>query len=358
MSPEASMVHVDAAELRDLAALALTRRGAASSHARIQADHLVAAELRGHPSHGLRRLEVLIARIQNGLIDPASRPVLEWTATAALSVDGARGFGPVVAYEAISALRERLPETGIATAALRRTHHLGILAPYVEELAAAGLVGVMLSSTEGLVHPWGGVGALLGTNPVAIGVPATGGDLAVDMSTGAVSAGKILDYRAKGMTLPDGWAVDAAGHPTTDAAAAAEGAISPFGGPKGYALGLAFGAIVGSLTGTALGPDVHGTLDTSAEVSKGDVIIAIDPVVFAGSDTRASLGDYFALIRRSGADGSTVTVPGDRARATRDQSLQNGVPLSTDVWSRLVELAEATDLAGVATATSGSEDRP
>ena len=343
MSGDPSAVRVDARELRDLAARALTRRGATTEHARTQADHLVAAELRGHPSHGLRRLDVLVARIERGLIDPASQPELQWTAAAALTVDGARGFGPVVAYQAIAALRGRLPETGVAVAALHRTHHLGILAPYMEQLAAVGLVGLMLSSTEGLVHPWGGVGALLGTNPIAIGVPASGGDLAVDMSTGAVSAGKILDYRAKGMTLPDGWAVDAAGHRTTDAAEAAEGAISPFGGAKGYALGLAFGAIVGALTGTALGPDVHGTLDTDSEVTKGDVIIAIDPVAFAGSDTRTALGDYFALIRGSGADGSTVTVPGDRARAARDRSSAEGVALSADVWARLNELSEAVD---------------
>jgi len=349
MSTDASAVRRGAQELRALAALALTRRGATERNARVQADHLVAAELRGHPSHGLRRLDVLVARIENGLIDPASRPALEWTAAAALRVDGARGFGPVVAYEAIAALRERLPETGIATAALRRTHHLGILAPYVEALAEAGLVGVMLSSTEGLVHPWGGVGALLGTNPIAIGVPATGGDLAVDMSTGAVSAGKILDYRAKGMPLPEGWAVDATGHQTTDAAAAAQGAISPFGGAKGYALGLGFGAIVGALTGTALGPDVHGTLDTDFEVSKGDVIIAIDPVAFAGSDGRAALGDYFALLRRSGAENGAVTVPGDRARAARDRSSAEGVTLPADVWARLVELSgDGPDLAGAA----------
>lgn len=351
------MVHADLQTLRDLAARALTQRGATAEHARIQADHLVAAELRGHPSHGLRRLDVLVARIEKGRIDPASQPELKWTAAAALSVDGARGFGPVVAYEAIAALRERLPQTGVAVAALHRAHHLGILAPYMEELAAAGLVGLMLSSTEGLVHPWGGAGALLGTNPIAIGVPASGGDLIVDMSTGAVSAGKILDYRAKGMSLPDGWAVDGTGRRTTDAAAAAAGAISPFGGPKGYALGLAFGAIVGALTGTALGPDVHGTLDADFEVSKGDVIIAIDPVVFAGSDMRASLGDYFALIRRSGTDGGTVTVPGDRARAARDRSSAEGVTLSADVWARLQELSAGIDLAGIPSVAHRNENR-
>lgn len=349
-------VRVDADVLCDIAVRALTRRGAPDPHARVQADHLVAAELRGHPSHGLRRLAVLTQRIDNGLIDPVSPAVVEWSGPGALRVDGARGFGPVVAYRAIDLLRERIADAGVATAALRRTHHLGILAPYVEELAAAGLVGIVLSSTEGLVHPWGGVGALLGTNPIAIGVPASGGDLIVDMSTGAVSAGKILDYRAKGMPLPESWAVDAAGHSTTDAAEAAAGAISPFGGPKGYALGLAFGALVGALTGTALGPDVHGTLDSEHEVSKGDVIIAIDPAVLAGSDMRAALGDYFGAIRGSGVDGGRVTVPGDRARAALRRASGSGVDLSADVWAEISALAGSTSDADAGVTTESEHD--
>lgn len=334
-----AVVTRDATELSDLAARALARRGTAPTSARTQADHLIAAELRGHPSHGLRRLAVLVERIENRLIEPDAVPTLEWTATAALRVDGARGFGPVVAYVAIDALRTRIPQTGVAVASIRRAHHLGILAPYIERLAAAGLVGLVLSSTEGLVHPWGGVGALVGTNPIAIGVPATGGDLTVDMSTGAVSAGKILDYHAKGKPLPDGWAVDADGHATTDAASAIEGAISPFGGAKGYALGLAIGAIVGALTGTALGPDVHGTLDSEHEASKGDVIIAIDPVRLAGSETRGDLGDYFRKIRRSGADGVAVAVPGDRARTAQRRSSAEGITLPAELFAELVELS-------------------
>jgi L-2-hydroxycarboxylate dehydrogenase (NAD+) len=345
MSGPGSAVRVATQKLGELAALALTRRGAPPSAASIQADHLVAAELRGHPSHGLRRLAVLCGRIDNGLIDPAAEPVLEWTAAAALRVDGSRGLGPVVAYRAIAALRDRLPETGIAVASLRRTHHLGILAPYVEELATAGLVGLVFSSTEGLVHPWGGAGPLLGTNPIAIGVPAEGGDLTLDMSTGAVSAGKILDYRAKGMPLPEGWAVDSAGRRTTDAAIAADGAISPFGGAKGYAIGLAFGSIVGALTGTALGPAVHGTLDTEFEATKGDVIIVIDPILLAGSDARSALGDYFSLIRGSGTDGASVAVPGDRARTARERSAREGVTLPEELYARLVELSEPSAFA-------------
>ncbi len=335
MFSDNGVVRVPAGELVDRAEAILVALGAPVDSARCQAEHLVEGELRGHPSHGLRRLPTLVARIHAGLLDPTAVPELTWAAQGALRVDGARGFGPPAAYEAIDALIERLPQTGVAAAALRRTHHLGMLSPYVERLAGAGAVGLVLSSTEGLVHPWGGAGALLGTNPLGIGVATDDGPLALDMSTGAVSAGKILDYRAKCLPLPEGWATDADGVPTTDAAEAADGAISPFGGPKGYALGIALGAMVASLTDTALGEDVHGTLDAEHEVTKGDVIIAIDATALAGADARARVSGYLDRVRASGRD---VTVPGDRARRARETALRDGVAVSPDVLASLDDL--------------------
>lgn len=334
MSATGVDIDVDAHTARALAADYLVARGASRATAGIQADHLVEAELRGHPSHGLRRLSILGERIRNAHLDPDATPTIEWTGAAAARVDGRLGFGPVTAWTTIDALLERSRTTGTAAAALHRTHHLGMLAPYVERIAAAGAVGIVLSSTEGLVHAWGGAGALLGTNPIGIGVPASGGDLILDMSTGSVSAGKILDHRARGLSLPEGWAVDAEGRPTTDAAAAAEGAISPFGGPKGYALGLAFGAIVGALTGTALGREVQGTLAADVPTSKGDVIVVIDTELLAGRDTRAALGDYFAAVRASGVE-RPATIPGDRARAARAARAGDGVRIAADVWRSL-----------------------
>lgn len=328
-------VILTAAEATRSATAYLVQRGAPEALADTQAAHLVEAELRGHPSHGLRRLGVLGERIDNGLIDPAAEPGISWPAKAAARVDGRRGFGPVTAYATIDALCRRIGDTGIAAASLHRTHHLGMLAPYVERMSQRGVASIVLSSTEGLVHPWGGAGALLGTNPIGIGAPAAGGDLSLDMSTGAVSAGKILDHRARGVPIPAGWAVDADGSPTTDAAAAADGAISPFGGAKGYALGLAFGALVGALTGTSYGLDVHGTLDTDTETTKGDLIVAFDVSVLAGTDTRNALGAYFAVIRGSGAPGHSVGIPGDRARIDRERRLRDGFELTADVWALL-----------------------
>lgn len=331
---------VSAASLTARVSAILEAHGASPGNARVQAEHLVEGELRGHPSHGVRRLSVLVDRIRAGLIDPRAEPVLEWAATSALRVDGGRGFGPVAAYRAIDALHGRIGESGAVAVSLRRTHHLGMLAPYVERLAGLGCVGVVLSSTEGLVHPWGGAGALIGTNPLGIGVATAADPLVLDMSTGAVSAGRILDYRAKGRTLAEGWAVDRDGAPTTDAEAAADGAISPFGGAKGYALGLALGAMVGALTGTAFGEEVHGTLDAERETTKGDVIIALDAAALAGADMRRRTGDYLARIRSSGPD---VAVPGDRARSARDAARRQGVRLPPDVRGLLDRLERKAD---------------
>lgn len=324
-----------ATELVDRATRFLVDRGAPQQQARLQAEHLVEAELRGHPSHGLRRLRVLGARVENGLIVPGATPTLDWVTDVVLRVDGQLGFGPVAAYAALDELLSRADSTGLALAAMHRTHHLGMLAPYLEHAVERDAIAIVLSSTEGLVHPWGGAGALVGTNPIGIGVPSSDGHLILDMSTGITSAGRILDHRDRGLELPEGWAVDAEGTPTTDAAAAAEGAISPFGGAKGYGLAIAFGAIIGSLTTTALGADVHGTLDTEHATTKGDVLIVCNPALIAGADARETIGAYFAQLRESAAPGRTVTVPGDRARSERARRLAEGVEVAEDLFALL-----------------------
>jgi LDH2 family malate/lactate/ureidoglycolate dehydrogenase len=335
--------HVYAATAVETATAALVGAGAGASPARLQAEHLVEAELRGHPSHGLRRIPTLAGRMRAGLLRADARPEITWRADAALVVDGNLGFGPVVAYSAIDELLERSMRTGVAVAALHRTHHLGMLAPYVERIGRAGCIGLVFSSTEGLVHPWGGVGPLVGTNPIGAVVPSPAGDLILDMSTGAVSAGKILDFAERGMPLPPGWAVDAHGASTIDADAATRGAISPFGGPKGFALGLTLGAIVGALTGTAYGPEVRGTLDDTHEVSKGDVIAAIRIEAFGQPAGSPELAAYLDLIRASGRDGGRVFVPGDRSREARARTVQSGFDVIDDVWTAVTELAETAD---------------
>ena len=330
-------MRVDAGELLDRCATALERHGAPALAARRQAEQLVEGELRGHPSHGIQRLAILVARLDAGLIVPGAHPELTWRAASALLVDGRGGFGPVIADQVLDALEPRARETGVAVAAVHRSHHLGMLAPYVERVASAGLVGMMFTTTEGLVHPWGGAGSLVGTNPIAIGVPSRDGPVVLDMSTAASSAGRILHHAARGEPIPAGWGVDADGRSTTDAAAVA--AISPFGGAKGYALGITLGAMVGLLSGTSFGSDVAGTLDGDRPVTKGDVVVVIDPAAFGVDPGDPAMARYLDAVRASGADGAVVGIPGDRARAARAAALEHGVEVDAHSWAAVQRLA-------------------
>jgi LDH2 family malate/lactate/ureidoglycolate dehydrogenase len=251
-------------------------------------------------------------------------------------------MGPVVADAALQAISERARKTGIAIAAVRNANHIGMLAFYAERLAAVGQTSIVLSTSEALVHPWGGRKAMLGTNPIAIGLPTEEGPFVMDTATSVVSMGEVHDHAHRSAALPPGWALDENGNPTTDAEAAKSGALAPFGGAKGYALGLAFGLMVSSLAGAALGRDVRGTLDSDAFCNKGDLFIVID-------GPEPILADYLAQLRATEpADGfERVLIPGERGRACREERLQQGVPVADAVWADLKQMAEQAELAGV-----------
>lgn len=247
-------MRVMAAQALSLATALLEARGAEPSHARLQAEVLVEAELRGHPSHGLQRLPRLLARIDRGLIAPNATGSQTWAGSAFLAVDGEAGLGPVVAHAAIEQLVDRVEQTGIAIAGIRDANHLGMLAVYVQSIACRGLIGIVLTSSEALVHPHGGDKAMMGTNPVAIGMPTSGEPYILDMATSVVSMGKIHDYALKGEPISQGWALGPDGAPTLDAQRAKSGSIAPFGGAKGYGLGLGFELLVAGIAGTPLLP--------------------------------------------------------------------------------------------------------
>lgn len=319
---------------------ALLRSGVPEAGAALQVELLMEAELRGRPSHGLQRLPRVIDRIRNGVANPTTKGVAKWRGTSLLEMDGEQGLGPVVAMHALEQVTARASTTGVALACIKNNNHLGMLAFYAERVARQGLTLIALSTSEALVHPWGGRKALLGTNPIAIGVPASPLPFVLDMATSLVSMGEIHAHAHRGAPLRPGWALDANGDPTTDAAAAKHGAIAPFGDAKGYALGLAFEVLVASLTASALGTDVKGTLDADHPCNKGDVFIVVEPASAGISNTVSA---YLDAIRSSPpADPRRpVAVPGDRAHTRRAESIDEGLTLPREVWSRITFLADA-----------------
>ncbi len=334
------MPTVRADDERSLILDVLLALGADREQAEVQADWLLEGDLRGHPSHGLHRLSVIAERIRAGLTDPCAKPSLSWSADSALVVDGQRGLGPYVGARTVDTLIERSRSTGVAVGAVHNANHLGLLAPYVERCAEQGLIGIAMTTSEALVHPWGGRLAQIGTNPIAVAVPAEPEPFVFDMATGLVSMGKILDHGHRNEPLQPGWALDARGEPTTDPIAAANGSIAPFGGAKGYGLGLTIELLVAALTGSAFGREVKGTLDTTSVCSKGDLFICLSPAVFGAGDSLTGVSRYLDALRaatpQEGFD--AIRVPGDRARAERARRLQDGIPVADAVWTSLCEL--------------------
>jgi L-2-hydroxycarboxylate dehydrogenase (NAD+) len=199
-----------------------------------------------------------------------------------------------------------------------------------------------MTSSEALVHPWGGRKAMLGTNPIAIGLPAEPLPLVVDLATSLVSMGKIHDHANRGLSIPPGWALDAEGNPTTDAEAAKRGAITSFGGPKGYALGLAIEVLIAALSGAALGDAVQGTLDSDQICNKGDVFIVLAPQ--RGEAVKSAVSRYLDDIRGCApADASQpVVVPGDRAQNAYEKAMRDGVEIEEALWREILGFTQTT----------------
>lgn len=332
---------VQASQLQKTAEDLLVQYGAPEEYARIQAEILIEAELRGTPSHGLQRLPLILSRMEKGLIQPAKNGKGEWARQAFLAVDGQRGLGPVVVLEAMRAMKEAVACSGLAMAAISNSNHIGMLAYYAEAAAKSGLIGIILSTSEALVHPYNGTQAMLGTNPIAIGIPTEGEPFILDLATSVVSMGEINHHALRDAPIPLGWAVDAEGNSTTNAQAAREGAIAPFGGAKGYGLGLAFELLVATLAGSSFAPQVRGTLDDRNPANKGDLIILIDPA--AGSGEAAFLSQYLEQLRlsRPSDPARPVTVPGDGSRARRAEILATGIELPQALMDTLKALKAA-----------------
>jgi LDH2 family malate/lactate/ureidoglycolate dehydrogenase len=329
---------VPVSTLTDVVEATLVAYGVSEIDARVQTSIWLEADLRGQPSHGVQRLFTILGRISHGVVNVRCKPTYSWTAPGVLVVDGDDGLGPPIATATVEALAQRAATQGITLGLVRRAHHLGMLAPYVERLAESGCVGIASCTSEALVHAWGGVESVVGTNPIAIAAPVDGSPpLSMDMSTGATSRGRILHHALIDEPLLPGWAVDSAGRPTTDPRAALDGSISPFGGPKGYALGVALEIVIAGLTSTALGTNVTGTLDEDSPVTKGDLFICIDPGGAGLTGLGSAVAAYLDEIRSSPpADtSSAVKVPGDRARTTRTRNRADGVPIDVDLWRRI-----------------------
>jgi (2R)-3-sulfolactate dehydrogenase (NADP+) len=302
---------------------------------------LIDAELEGQGSHGLIRLPFLLRRLRDGYIDATPRMELSGTGGAALLLDAGNGLGPVAGARAVDLAGERARERGLGLVAVRRSNHLGALGFYLHRCTDRGLVGMAMSNTPPAIAPPGASVPYLGTNPIAAGFPTSGEPVLVDMATSQVARGRILKAARSGEAIPEGWALDSEGAPTSDPDAALAGSLIGLGGEKGFALALMVEMLTGALAGSAIGPDVGGTYAASDRPSDvGHCFVAIDPGAIApGFVERADR--IVADLRQLGG-----RAPGDRRHAERARRLSEGIDLPDSLVAEIAALGDVGAPAG------------
>jgi LDH2 family malate/lactate/ureidoglycolate dehydrogenase len=299
--------------------------GIAAADAEVVAADLVAADLEGLASHGVMLLPMYVERIEQGSVSRRSAGEVVSDRGGAIVIDAGNALGQLTARQAVELAVARAQEIGLAAVAVRNGFHFGAAGRYARMMAARNCVGVVLSNTRPLMPAPGGAEALVGNNPIAIALPSAGAfAVETDMALSATAMGKIRLAAAAGQRIPEDWAIDAEGRPTTDPAAAIKGMLLPAAGPKGFGLAFVIDLLCGGLSDGAVGAEVRPLYGNPAEPYRcAHFFLAIDAGHFPAADRFAQrVGDRAARVsgskRRPGVD--RVYAPGELIRATRQGS--------------------------------------
>ncbi|MFD1881249.1 Ldh family oxidoreductase [Paracoccus pacificus] len=337
--PDAATYSTDALEniVRDI----FLRAGLSAQQAGPVAAVIVAGERDNCKSHGIYRIEGCLRTLAAGKVQPRAVPVLaEDDGTAVVRVDARGGFSPAAFALGAPVLAERAHKLGVAALVINDCTHFSALWPEIEALTARGLAAMAMCPSYSSVAPSGGTAPLLGTNPFAFGWPrGEGHPYVFDFATSVVARGEIELHRRAGKPLPEGWAIDSDGRPTTDPDAALAGAMLPFGGHKGSAIStmieLLAGCMIGDMTSDAA-LDYLGT--TAILPHHGELILAFSPARFAAGRP----GDPFARAEAflGAISGQGARLPSQRRFAARARVAAEGIHLNADEVALLERLRD------------------
>jgi len=353
---EAKPARAAAADLSRFIAEAFVRVGLPADEATEVARLMTEADLTGADAHGVFRLPQYVRRIQAGGVNPKPRIEVHHSGPATALVDGDNGMGHLVMSRAADTAIALARETGVAWVGARRSNHAGTGGLYAEMPVKHGMVGIYAAvANANHMAPWGGSELLLGTNPLAVGIPC--GDappIILDMATTVISYGTVKKYALQGLTMPPDWVISRVdGKPLTDPKRAGEGVLLPIGGYKGSGLALILGLLAGPLNRAVFGRDVIDfNADQSSETNTGHFIVALDVARFLPLDVFAAevsrhLDDLRGSERLPGA--GPIRMPGDQRAVRRQERAQAGVPIPPPLHEQLDALAEALGIAALRT---------
>lgn len=331
-----STVNLSLQALNDLAKEILIAHNTNEVNAEQVANALTAAEADGQKGHGASRIPSYAAQAESGKVNGHAAPNLTKVAAAALRVDARSGFAYPALNLAIEAVSELVSETGIAAVSIANSHHSGVAGHQVEPLAQKGLIGLSFANGPQGIAPWGGNKGLFGTNPIAFAAPRNKKQpLVVDMSLSKVARGKVNVAAQKGESIPEGWAVDKDGNPTTDPQAALDGTMLPMGDAKGAQLVLMVEILAAALSGSQFGYEASSFFTGEGDAPNvGQLVIAIDP----GPLSRRTFAQRLEHLMRAVLDQPGTRLPGVRRFELRDEAEKNGVDLPQELYNELQSL--------------------
>ena len=337
-------------KLSAFTAACLEKLGLPPADARLVAETLVEANLRGVDSHGVVRLPHYATRLRNSTIKPRPSITVKRTGPATAMVEGDAGMGQLVAARAMNEAIALARESGVGAVGARNSSHCGAMAYFVEMAVKEGMIGIALTHTDPIMAPTGMKRNFLGSNPIAFGAPgADAPPLVVDMATTNVAWGKVIVARQEGKTIPPDWGVDAEGKPATDPHKVT--GLAPMAGPKGYALAAMIEVLCAHLTGVPFGTHVvrmYGDLDKPRNL--GHFMLALDIARFTNPATFKAEIDLFAreIHAEEPIDAARPPrAPGEPERLTAAKRLKTGVPLGEGVLADLNKLARELGIAGL-----------
>ncbi len=355
---------IASAVLRDFAARAFIAVGLPETDAGIVAGLMAEADLIGADAHGIFRLPQYIRRLQAGGVNKTPNITVNRTAAATALVDGDNGMGHLVVAKAAETAIEMAREAGIGWAGVRRSNHAGPASIYAAMALDAGMIGIYSAvASANHMAPWGGTDLLLGTNPLAVAIPA--GDAApvvLDIATTVVSYGTIKNYVLQGKAFQPGWMIDRKdGSDLTDPSRSKDGVLLPIGGYKGAGLALILGLLAGSLNNAGVGKHVVDfNADDSTESNTGQFVLVLDIKRFIDPELFAALVTaHLAELRESAVlPGITsIRLPGDERAKRKAERSALGVPMVPELRGVLSQLAARLRIDFIA-AQSASRTHP
>ncbi|SHJ09392.1 (2R)-3-sulfolactate dehydrogenase (NADP+) [Shimia gijangensis] len=322
------------AEIEELSLRALIAAGTSQDNARALAAATAATEADGIASHGLAYIPIYCEHVQCGKVDGHAKPTVELPKPGVVTVDAASGF----AHPSIDLGFERLiplaREQGVAALAIRNSYNCGVLGYHTYRLAAAGLLGIGFTNAPASIAPSGGAKPVVGTNPFSVAAPGPEGEptILIDQSASTIAKSEVMKHAREGKPIPEGWALDAQGNPTTDPDVGLKGSMAPSGGYKGVGIALLTELMAAAMTGATLGINASPFSGTVGGPPRtGQFFLAIDP----GATSGGGFGERLAALAEAIHVQDGAHLPGDGRQGKRAEARKNGVAVNVATLQKI-----------------------